>query len=92
MKTAETVFDAKNKCPDLILIPPNRNKYIKYSYYVRNIFLRYTDLVEPFGIDEAWLDVSGSSLAFGSPETIAFEIKERQNERTRFDVIGGSFF
>lgn len=92
VKTAETVFDAKNKCPDLILIPPNRNKYIKYSYYVRNIFLRYTDLVEPFGIDEAWLDVSGSALAFGSPETIAFEIKEKTKKELGLTLSAGVSF
>lgn len=92
VKTAETVNSAKRKCPELILLPANRDKYFKYSSYVRNIFLSYTELTEPFGIDEAWLDVTGSELVFGKPEKIAYEIKDRIKKELGLTVsIGVSF-
>lgn len=56
---------ARRKCPDLVLAPPHRDQYAIYSKRVNAIYQRYTDLVEPFGIDESWLDVTGSRLLFG---------------------------
>ncbi len=64
VKTAETIWQAQKKCPDLILLPAHHQKYREYSKQVNAIFLRYTDLVEPFGIDESWLDVTGTLHLF----------------------------
>lgn len=75
VKTAETVWEAKKKCPELVTVTPDYQKYHKYSKAVRKIYSRYTDLVEPFGIDECWLDVTGSTLLFGSGEQIADSIR-----------------
>ncbi|MDO4608708.1 MAG: DNA polymerase IV [Clostridia bacterium] len=75
VKTAEAVWEAKQKCPSLVTLPPDYKKYNEYSLAAREIYNRYTDLVEPFGIDECWLDVTGSTLLFGSGEQIADRIR-----------------
>ena len=51
-------------------------EYIKYSKLARSVYERYTDQVEPYGMDECWLDISGTSGIFGSPEKVANEIRE----------------
>ncbi len=71
VKTAEPIFQAQRKCPDLVLLPAIYEEYEKYSKKAQEIYSRYTDMIEPFGIDECWLDVTGSTLLFGSAETIA---------------------
>ncbi len=76
VKTAEAIFEAKAKCPELITIPPDYEKYREYSLKAREIYERYTDMVEPFGIDECWLDVTGSTLLFGNGEEIANKIRK----------------
>lgn len=65
VKTAETIWQAKKKCPELVLLPAHRQKYTHYSKLVNEIYQSYTDLVEPFGIDESWLDVTGTLHLFG---------------------------
>ena len=77
VKTGETLWQAKQKCPDLVIVPPNYPLYLRFSEMARKIYLEYTNLVEPFGIDEAWLDVSESSSLFGDGEKIAQEIRQR---------------
>ena len=59
IKTGETVWQAKQKCPDLVLIPPDYKSYLYYSRVAREIYREYTDRVEAFGIDECWLDLTG---------------------------------
>lgn len=76
VKTAEPIFEAKRKCPDLVTLPAIYDKYEEYSKKAQEIYRRYTDMVEPFGIDECWLDVTGSVVLFGSGEEIAFKIKD----------------
>lgn len=76
VKTAEPIFEAQRKCPELVMLPPLRGKYSEYSKKVHKIYQRYTDMIEPFGIDECWLDVTGSTVLFGSGEEIAYKIKE----------------
>ena len=78
IKTAETVWSAKKKCPSLITVEPHHEEYVRYSKMVNKIYLRYTDMVEPFGIDESWLDVTASQKLFGDGLAIA--------ERIRTDV------
>lgn len=76
IKTAEAVWEAKRKCKNLVILPPNYEEYQKYSHAAREIYARYTDIIEPFGIDECWLDVTGSTLLFGSGEEIADKIRK----------------
>ncbi len=75
VKTAEAIWEAKQKCPDLVTLPPDYKKYHEYSRAAQKIYARYTDLIEPFGIDECWLDVTGSTMLFGSGEQIAERIR-----------------
>ena len=93
VKTAETVWQARAKCPDLILLPAHHDRYRAYSKQVNAIYERYTDLVEPFGIDESWLDMSGSLHLFGGDaRAVADEL--RATVRRELDLtlsIGVSF-
>ena len=75
--TAETIWQAKKKCPDLQLVKPHHEKYKAYSHKINQIYQEYTDMVEPFSIDESWLDVTASQMLFGSGRQIADTIRER---------------
>lgn len=74
--TAETVWQARKKCPDLILLPPHHDRYQFYSQQINRIYSRYTDQIEPFSIDESWLDVTGSRNLFGAGKEIGDEIRQ----------------
>lgn len=90
--TAETIWQACKKCPDLVLLPPHMDLYESYSKQINSIYTQYTDRVEPFSIDESWLDVTGSSLLFGSGIEIAREIKTRIKKELGLTLsIGVSF-
>ena len=92
VKTAEAVWQAQMKCPELITVEPNFSRYMEYSSKVRAIYEQYTDLVEPFGMDECWLDVTGSVFLYGSGEKIAYEIKERIKKEIGLTIsVGVSF-
>ena len=92
VKTAEAIFEAKSKCPDLVILPPIREKYHEFSIKAHKIYERYTDMIEPFGIDECWLDVTGSTVLFGSGEVIADRIrKDIKNELGITASVGVSF-
>lgn len=92
VKTAEAIWEAQIKCPSLVIAPPHYEEYLKYSKLVRAIYEEYTDKVEPFGMDECWLDVTGSVLPFGDGKRIAYEIKERvKNEIGLTISVGVSF-
>lgn len=75
--TAETVWQAKKKCPDLHFVKPHHDKYKEYSEKINRIYLQYTDMVEPFSIDESWLDVTASRRLFGTGREIADTIRQR---------------
>lgn len=77
IKTGMSLSDARLLCPKLIIMPPNYPRYIRFSQMLRRIYSDYTDMIEPFGLDECWLDVTGSRLLFGSPEKIAENIRKR---------------
>lgn len=77
VKTGQAIWQAKAVCPDLVVLPPDMREYIRISKYAREIYEDYTDQVESFGLDECWLDVTGSTGLFGSPMTIAQEISDR---------------
>ncbi len=92
IKTAETVYSAKKKCPSLVIASPHYDMYAIYSKRVNDIYKQYTDLVEPFGIDESWLDVTASARMFGTGMQIAEQIRRRVREEVGITVsIGVSF-
>lgn len=74
VKTAEAIFEAKNKCPNLVIRTPDYESYTYFSNKVKEIYYRYTDKVESFGPDECWLDITGSIKYFGSVEFIVKDI------------------
>ena len=76
VSTGEAIWQAKLKCPNLVIVPPHYDQYMKFSKLAREIYGRYTDLIEPFGMDEVWADVTGSQWAMGTPLHMAEEIKE----------------
>lgn len=77
VKTGMAVWQARQRCPHLVMLPPDMGEYIRFSQMAREIYEDYTDQIEPFGLDENWLDVTGSVGMFGSPMTIAREISDR---------------
>ena len=90
--TAETLWQARKKCPDLILLKSHHGKYHEYSEKINAIYKRYTDMVEPFSIDESWLDVTGSLKLFGTGEKIAYEIKDTVKDELDLTLsVGVSF-
>ena len=92
IQTAETIHSAKKKCPALVIAEPHYDRYVAYSRRVNEIYARYTDLIEPFGIDESWLDVTASFKLFGSGEQIAQRIRKEVKEELGITVsIGVSF-
>lgn len=93
VQTAETVWQAKEKCPVLVLLPPHHELYEVYSRRVNEIYGRFTDLVEPFGIDESWLDVTGSLHLFGGDaRALADRIRATVKAETGLTVsVGVSF-
>ena len=103
IKTAETLWQARRKCPDLVVVPPNYQLYLKVSRLARQIYYDYTDQVEPFGPDEAWLDITGTLGLYGgsarspwSPESlraariIASEVSERVKAELGLTVSVGA--
>ena len=93
VKTAETIYQAKRKCPDLVLVPPHFDEYMDVSHRVKHVFADYTDQVESFGADEAWLDVTGSLNYF---HTSAVELADTIRQRVKNEIgitvsVGVSF-
>lgn len=92
IQTAETIWQAKRKCPDLVLVPPHHSEYARYSKLVNKIYERYTDKVEPFSIDESWLDVTGTTHLFGSGREIADTLRRVVARETGLTIsVGVSF-
>lgn len=92
VKTGMTVHEALKLCPELKLVEAKHDRYVKYSEIVRNIYRRYTDVIEPFGIDECWLDCTSTVKMFGGGEKIANDIRETVKRETGLTVsVGVSF-
>ena len=81
IKTGMTLYEARQKCPQLHLIAANNRLYTHVSSRIIEVFQDYTPWVEVFSVDEAFLDVSGSVNYFGSVERIAYLIKSRLRKR-----------
>lgn len=89
VKTGEAIWQAREKCPDLVVVKPHFERYMRFSKMCRRIYADYTDRIEPFGLDEAWLDVTANDR---SGEEIAHEIRERVKNELGITVsIGVSF-
>ena len=90
--TAETIWQARGKCPKLVLTPPQHQQYAKYSKLVNAIYERFTDLVEPFGIDESWLDVTRVGKLFGDGPAIADTLRATIKQELGLTIsVGVSF-
>lgn len=91
VQTGEPIWQAKQKCPLLVCVPPHFEYYVHYSKRVREIYERYTDRVEGFGLDECWLDVTHSKI-FGTPFEIAEKIRHDVKKETGLTIsVGVSF-
>lgn len=91
VKTGMVNWEAKGLCKDLILVPPQYDQYLKYSALTRSIYQRYTDLVESYGMDECWLDVTGDASG-KKPMELADEIRRTVKEELGLTVsIGVSY-
>ena len=92
IQTAETIYSAKKKCPDLLLVPAHHEKYVAVCERINAIYEGYTDLVERFSIDESFLDVTGSRHLFGAGRQIADELRRRVREEIGVTIsVGVSF-
>lgn len=92
VKTGEVIWQAKKKCPSLVIARPHYREYEEFSRRVGEIFYQYTDLIEPFGIDESWLDVTASKNLFGDGKQIADSLRERIRREVGITVsVGVSF-
>ena len=81
VKTGMTVYEAKERCPEIVLVVGNNRRYTHTAAGINAILREYTPLVEVFSIDEAFLDLTGCFTLFGPPERIAYQIKARIRHR-----------
>ncbi len=92
VKTGMANWQAQQLCPDLIIVHPHYEQYQRYSLLVKEVYARYTDQIEPYGMDECWLDVTQSRLSFGEGTAIAEEIRQSVKRQLHLTVsIGVSF-
>lgn len=93
VKTGDVIWEAKQKCPQLTIVPPHMDQYLKFSKIVREIYMRYSSEVEAFGIDESWIELTGAPLLKErTPHEIADEIRNTVKSEVGLTVsIGISF-
>lgn len=92
VQTGEAIWMSKQKCPDIVFVSPHYDEYVRYSKKVFEIYSRFTDRVESFGIDECWLDVSGSEKLFGDGVCIADKLRDLVKKETGLTIsVGVSF-
>ena len=75
--TGQVLWEARQRCPELVCVPAHYDRYLRFSALAREIYVSYTDQVEAFGLDECWLDVTGSTQLFGSGPAIADDLRGR---------------
>ena len=93
VQTAETIWQARRKCPGLVLLPPHHALYREVSRQVNAIYDQYTDLVEPFGIDESWLDITHTlHLLGGDAKAVADRLRERMKREMGLTLSVGISF
>ena len=92
VSTGEAIWQAKQKCPELIVLPPDFPLYLRFSRLARDIYLDYSSRVEPFGLDEAWMDITSRENQKDKGEKTAQEIRKRIREELGITVsIGVSY-
>lgn len=92
IKTGNPIWMARQLCPDIVIVPPHYDLYMHHSELARRIYADYTDRVEPFGLDECWLDVTGSTGLFGDGLQIADALRRRVKEELGITIsVGVSF-
>lgn len=92
VQTAQPIWQAQRLCKNLVLVPPHYDRYKKFSSLAFKIYCEYSDQVESYGLDECWLDVTGSQRLFGTAFEIASQIKQRIKDELGLTVsIGVSF-
>lgn len=92
IQTGDTMWQAQKKCPEIVFVPPHYNLYMKYSKAAKEIYSEYTEKIEPYGLDENWLDVTQSRLIFGNGKEIADNLRKRiKSELGITASIGVSF-
>lgn len=92
VQTGEAIWQAEQKCKGLVVVQPHYDLYLRYSKLAKAIYADYTDLIEPMGLDEVWLDVTGSRALFGDGMTIAETLRRRIREELGLTIsVGVSF-
>ena len=86
IKTGETILEAKQKCPELILVPPNYNLYERCSKAFMDILRQYSPTLEQYSIDEAFVDMTGTEKMWGNPLTAAYRMKDQIRNILGFTV------
>lgn len=92
VQTGDIIYKAKEKCPDLVCVRPHHDIYEKYSKRIRAIYEEYTDKVEPFGIDECWLDITDTIKFFGTPLDVANQLRKRIKDEIGVTISVGISF
>lgn len=91
--TGEAIWISRKKCPGIVFVPPHYDEYVRYSKQVFDIYTEFTDRVESFGLDECWLDVTGSLKLFGCDgKALADRIRETVKARTGLTISAGVSF
>lgn len=92
VQTGEAIWQAKQKCPKLVVVPPDYELYLRYTKMLRGIFSDYSDKIEPFGLDESWIGLSESKMSMQEGKDIADELRDRvRNELGITLSVGVSF-
>lgn len=92
VKTGEAIWQAMNKCPELVTVKPHFDRYVRFSKEASRIYSDYSDRIEPFGIDESWIDLTGCVKSFEQAQDVAEEIRRRIKYELGITVsIGVSF-
>ena len=92
VKTGEAIWQAKQKCPELVCLPPDFSLYVRFSQKMRRIYEQYSPRVESFGLDEAWIDLSNPGVSFADGVRTAGELRARIREKLGITVsVGVSF-
>lgn len=89
VKTGEPIWQADMKCPGLVIVPPDYDEYVRVAKAIQRLYTRYTDQVEPFGMDECWLDCTGSRLLFGTGREIGERLRQEVKEKIGVTISVG---
>lgn len=89
VKTGEAIWQAKQKCPNLVCVAPHYDEYLRFSHLGKSLYHEYSDQIEAFGLDENWIDITGRTRDFSEAEAMAEEIRHRVKEELGITVSIG---